>query len=361
MAERILAICDGDRKYIAAMTKRIGKQKTAGFDVYAFTGLERLLEFSREKSPDLVLLRENLCNDKILRQFQEKLILLTEERTSESADNSENREEGHRILRIYKYQAVSEVMRKVLDEYSSSKKVEKTIASQTGSVKMQRMEMKKPETLMLGIYSPVGRCGKTAFALTLANRLQMKRPTMFLSFELFSGLRKIFPQIRAAAGSLADGVYYLRNGNVKVAEKLLALEQKIGELSFLPPFTDPQDLLYVTDEEWKCVLESLRYETGFEAIVADLGPVPAFCPAILLNFSKIFLPLPDGETERCKVSEFKDYLSDSLLAGELQERIEEVHLPAFCGKALIEKNGMTFMTDSAMDNFVEKLIRQEEL
>ncbi len=364
MAGRILAICDADREYITALTKRIGKQKSAGLDIHGFTDRKALLGYAKEQLPDLILMNETLIDEEIQRKFQGRMLVLTEHRPQDERETASKQEIREQPMGIYKYQASSEVMKQVLEALSSPNScigVGKKNSVQTeNGIQMVCVghEIHKPRTEMIGVYSPVGRCGKTSFALALALSLQKTRPTLFLSFEIFSGWQYLYPQAKNAAGSLADGIYYLRNGNLRVAEKLLAKEQKMEELSFLPPFSDPQDLLHVTDEEWKVVLDSIRCETGFEAVVADLGVIPAFCPAVLLNFSKIFMPVAAGQTEQSKLRDFEAYLRKNLLDTEMKERTREIHLPVDSEEREFQANPLLY---GKMEDFADDLICQEHL
>lgn len=324
MGRQILGICDKDQKYVAALTERISRKKTADFDLRAFTDPEALMEFSKRERMDLVLIGEDLASEELLQLFSGRILLLTGKRqTEKTSDDPKERCCG----RIYKYQASSEIVRKMLETLSEKKEKDDRddVISRTGIYDDSRggtaAFLQKPETVMLGVFSPCAPCAGTAFAMALALQMQKKKPTLFLSFECFSGWKAYLPALKHAAGSLADGIYYLRNGNLKVAHKLLASEQKIGELSFLPPFPDPQDLFTVTDEEWRTVLRSLRNETGFEAIVTDLGMVPAFCPAVLLNFSAVCIPEAENDAERAKTKEFQNFLKKNMLDVELRDRI----------------------------------------
>lgn len=331
MRKQKVAICDEDQGYVEAFARRAGRQETAGLEVRAFTSTDALLKFLENGKADLILMEKDLVTKEIAEICSGRIVLLTEQRKQADNTKKQKEENAAALKTIYKYQPCSELLRQILDilagQQNSFQKRRSgpELSDQEGDTEHTGI-LQKPSTKCLGIYSPAGRCGKTSLALAMALHLQKKGPTLFISFEFFSGWQGFLPMIRPSGGSLADGIYYLRNGNLKVAEKLLAVEQKIGELAVLPPFPDPQDLLHVTDEEWALVLNSLRYETGYEYIVADLGIVPDLCPAILLNFSEIFVPLPEGETEQAKWDDFQEYLQKNLLDQELEERMKVVRV-----------------------------------
>ena len=45
---------------------------------------------------------------------------------------------------------------------------------------------------VIGVYSPIGRSGKTTFAITLGQVLAKEKETLYINMEEFSALSKIF-------------------------------------------------------------------------------------------------------------------------------------------------------------------------
>lgn len=327
MKGRILVICDSDQKFITAFAKRAGRQKASGFSVRAFTGRESLLEYAETENADLYLINETILNDELSDICKGKLLILKEQRTpKEDPDSVSEKCCGS----VYKYQSVSELMRRVLEffstvgkngSYNNDRKPGENADHIREAQASENCFSYKPDTEMIGVFSPIAGCGKSSFALSLARHLQTEKPTLFMSFECLSGWRQILHMEGRQGGGLADAVYYLRNGHPKVADRILSSVQKIGELSFLPPFDDPADLIHVTEEEWKVILESIRDQTGFEAVVADLGMIPAVYPAVLLNFPKIFMAVGDGVSEMAKLDDFERYLQKNGMDQEIKERV----------------------------------------
>ncbi|MDQ9824849.1 hypothetical protein RFZ44_16190, partial [Acinetobacter sp. 163] len=55
----------------------------------------------------------------------------------------------------------------------------------------QQFAVLKKTTEILGVYSPVGRCLKTSFALALGQILARERAVLYLNLEEYSGFEEL--------------------------------------------------------------------------------------------------------------------------------------------------------------------------
>ena len=60
----------------------------------------------------------------------------------------------------------------------------------------------------LGVYSPVGRCLKTSFALTMGKLLAQEERVLYLNLEEFSGLSVLMKE--EYKSDLSDLLYFLQ-------------------------------------------------------------------------------------------------------------------------------------------------------
>ena len=82
---------------------------------------------------------------------------------------------------VYKYQASSDVVREVMACYGAEKAVAPAVFSGTEE---------RPRRFMR-VYSPLGRCLKTSFALTLGQILAKERAVLYLNLEEYSGFEEM--------------------------------------------------------------------------------------------------------------------------------------------------------------------------
>ena len=109
---------------------------------------------------------------------------------------------------------------------------------------------------IIGVYSPLGRCLKTSFALALGQILAKDKAVLYLNLEEYSGfeelLGKKFPT------NLSDLFYYVRQGNENLIHRMNGMIQTVNNLDFIPPVRMPSDIrtLYLL---CGCLQISVRY------------------------------------------------------------------------------------------------------
>ena len=124
---------------------------------------------------------------------------------------------------------------------------------------------------LIGIYSPVARCGKTAFALAASQLLSEKNPTLFISFESCSGLSYFLSN--NTAYTIGDLFYLLRHKKENPFAFLASLIQKNGPLHYLPPVCIPQDIWNLTSADCEALFSLFAMEENpYQTLVLDFGP-----------------------------------------------------------------------------------------
>ena len=130
---------------------------------------------------------------------------------------------------VYKYQSSSDVIREVMACYGEER----------GIMPVQFPVLKKT-TEILGVYSPLGRCLQTSFALTLGQVLAKERAVLYLNLEEYSGFEELFQ--KGFPYNLSDLLYYVRQENRNLVLKMNGMIQTIQNLDFIPPVRAPADI-----------------------------------------------------------------------------------------------------------------------
>ncbi len=299
--KRILAVMDSEEGYARRFMERINAMKQMPFAVHAFTMLSDLKQSLEADERMIVLISERDATEEVKRWKTLKLFYLTEEREDASHEG-----------RIYKYQSAPEVIRAVLEGCAE------------GQIPVMRERGRRCGSTVVGIFSPVGRVGKTSLALTLGLLLASVKPVIYVTLEFCSGLSTLLHTTYTR--SLADGIYFLRSGDVRRKEKLMAITERIGELEYLPPFSSPEELLSVTGEEWTQLLNGILESGQQEVMLLDLGQVP-YCHPELLSFCDLVLePVREDPISAAKCAEFRAFLEKRSLT-DAAEAMHEIHLP----------------------------------
>ena len=156
MDTKILAICDVEKQYAFKLMEAFCEKKNLGFQVHAFSGIEELQEFAARTRIEILLIPGKIMSEKISLLNIEKVILLSDGEVYEEYSDYES---------IYKYQSAEYIIKEILcycAEYARP---------------MAGMYCGKKEFEVYGVYSPIGRCGKSALAESLAETFGKKKKT----------------------------------------------------------------------------------------------------------------------------------------------------------------------------------------
>ena len=169
--KNIFAVCDLEVEYAYNFMEYLNQRKNLPFEVQAFTSPRILCEYAKTQPIEILLISDKAMCEEVSRLQVGKLIILTE---------GVHRPELDQYPSVYKYQASDSVVREVMDCYGAEK-----AAHESGPV------WKRPASV-IGVYSPVGRCQKTSFALTLGQVLARDRAVLYLNLESYSALSSLW-------------------------------------------------------------------------------------------------------------------------------------------------------------------------
>ena len=279
MRKQVVALMDSEESYTVRFMDYVNRKKSAPFEVRAFTRKEQLKQFLEDHYVELLLISERDAGEETENLPAGMTVLLTTDASGSHAGRPA----------VNKYQSVSEVMREIVQIYSNKER------SSPGIVI-------KPRTNVIGVFSPVGRCGKTSFALALCMLLGRKKASLYVNMESCPGLPGELPS--AGGHDLSELIYYIRQDDPNLKGKLLAAIAESPQISLIPPCTQAEELFSVTGPEWKKLLQVIRTETPYEAVVLDLGELPHLIPELLSECDEIYVPISAGVISKAKTEFF---------------------------------------------------------
>ena len=284
MKGRQMAVCGREKGYAKKFAEFANSRKDSLFAVHGFTDWDELTAYTKEHPVDILLLSEEyriqISEDKGLG----RVILLTEEEYRE--------DDGYPA--IYKFQPCTQILRQVLDIYAEQ-------APQALGMALRKEGMKR-----LGIYSPVGRTGKTGFALALGKEVAKRRRTLYLNMEEYSGFAALYPY--EDGWTLSELMYFLKQGKKAFACKLEGVIQQIGDLDYIPPLRSPVELRHISREDWEALLDALERESRYEVAVLDLSGAVNGLFELLERCDFIYTHTEEDETARAKLAQYEDTL-----------------------------------------------------
>lgn len=167
---KVMAVYDEDPLYAGRLAEYVNQKETFPFQAMAFSDLEKLKEYGQTHDIEILLAGENVREKAKEVKAGLKMILCD----GEFVSKGEAKEEAS----VYKYQSGDCILQEVMACYCIA-------PPQPGLALMGK------SGLVMGVYSPVGRCGKTSFALALAHMLGKSQAVLFISLEEYSGFSKL--------------------------------------------------------------------------------------------------------------------------------------------------------------------------
>lgn len=335
MKRNIFAVCDLEVDYAYNFMDYLNQKKNIPFEIQAFTTAESLIAYGQKTHIELLLISGKAMCREIRELNIGKIIILSE---------GVHRPELDQYPSVYKYQSSSEVIREVMACYGEEKAI----------VPVQFPVLKKT-TEILGIYSPLGRCLKTSFALTLGQVLAKERAVLYLNLEEYSGFEELLG--KGFSHNLSDLLYYVRQENQNLIHKMNGMVQTVNNLDYIPPVQTPADIRGTAWEDWERLLQEITVNSNYEVIVLDMGNGIDETFQMLDKCSRIYMPVLADVMSACKVAQFENLMRiwdfPQVLA-----KVVKVKPPFHIESGPVE-NYVEQLLWSELGDYVRELLRKE--
>ena len=295
MKQFYILIYETEEDYLRSVMEYLNSDTSFPFLIVGFSDRKKALEYLEKNEVSLIL----SCDEKVFLE-QQKVVLLSRE-----AVPLELKER-----RIYKYQSASN-MKKAL--YYTLK----------GAV---YVETEKSSHNIL-VYSPLGRCGKTAFALSLAG-MEGEKPNLYLSFEEVSSLEE--------EGHMEEIILAIKEKMETVVSKVQALSVRHGNSEILSASRSFLDSKVLNYDDFKWFLEQLSTSGFFDRIIVDMGNGCLSDFRILTLFGRWYLPVLGDEISVRKLERFEELLNHMEELNPEQRRRVKVPKEGYFSNRLIE-------------------------
>ena len=335
MKKNIFAVCDLEVDYALNFMDYLNQKKNIPFEIQAFTTVESLIAYGKNIHIELLLISQKaMC-----RQVQEleigKIVILSEGVHPPELD---------RYPSVYKYQASSDVVREVMACYGAEK-----------AVTPVAFPVLKKTTVIYGIYSPVGRCLKTSFALTLGQILAKEKAVLYLNLEEYAGFEELMG--KGFSQNLSDLLYFVRQENGNLIYKMNGMIQTVNNLDYIPPVRTPEDIRGTEWEDWENLIKEIVSHSSYEVVILDIGGAIDGIFQMLDMYKRIYMPVLTDPVSVSKISQFENLVRiwdyPQILA-----RTTKMHLPFHGGNAAPE-NYIEGLLWSELGDYVREILRKE--
>ena len=330
--KKIMAVYDEDPFYAERLSDYVNRKEKGIFKAQAFTSKERLEEFARGNDVDVLLTGMPMDTEAISALQAAQKIYLTEERNADGGQ--EDRE-------IYKYQSGDDIIREVMAAYC-----------ELPGVKGVFPGLAAKDKRIIGVYSPVGRCGKTSLSLSIGQVLAKEEKVLFITLDTFSGFSQLLDE--QWKRDMSDLLYYYKQGRFH-ALRLNSIIYYLGDMAWLPPLRYPDDYSQVTTEEMAGFLVQILNESSYETIVLDIGNYDRQVLPILDVCQVVYMPVKEDMISQAKLKEFEKYV-DRFGNKGLKEKFHKIHVPLMTGTKRMEHFPQELLWGD-MGDFVRGLLK----
>lgn len=299
--KQTMAVYDLDPCYADRFADFVNQKEKVPFAVMAFTSLEALREYGKTHRIAILLVGSSIAEEELETIPADRVIRLADGKGSAPKTSG---------TQVYKYQSTHSIIREVIGYYCEDS--EAVVTPDWGN-----------RARIIGVYSPIGGCGKTSFAWTLGQQLGKEGKTLFLSLEEYSGFSQMVQG--EGSGDFADVMFSFRQGAYN-GVRFGSMIQNRGSLDYIPPVRYPEDLCQMNGEETAVLLQKIAEESHYEAMVVDVGNRGRSALPILEACSAIYMPVKEDPVSVARLEEFDTYLEVSGHS-ELKERIKRLRLP----------------------------------
>ncbi len=300
MDKNVLAVFDTNEEYVTKLMNYLMECRSVPLEIQGFTDKSCLRDYVRENEPDILLIPEEQIDEELEAVNTGETMILSE-------DDTVHDDKGRRT--IFRYQSSENIMREVMSYYADRPETEFVTSNSTS-------------TKMIGIYSPVGRCFRTSFALALGQVLAERNKVLYVNLEGYSGFNQLLQQ--NFMSDISDLLFYVGQKKRNFPCKLASMVQKLGNMDFIPPVISPLDIRSVDRENWFIFFNEIL-KCDYDHVIVDFGDTVDGFLELLQGCSRIYTPVREGTVSDAKVEQYEAMLrileKDSILEKTLKLRI----------------------------------------
>ena len=285
MSSRSLVICDKEEGYATALATYLTQQKEIAFQVQVCNDPAQLVEMQRLQKIDILLISEIYSRDKKKEITAGKILILTERcgRTSQQSKKV-----------LYKYQSGDTLLAQIISYCNAEGK---------GHLLAQRKRISTRK--IIGIFSPVHRCGKTSYALRIGKEMAISDRVLYLGMEHYGGKGGYFPE---GVQTISDALYYARQEGENLGMMLPGMVDHMDGLDYLSPAKVSEDIRETIAEDWKVFIEKILGSSPYNIILLDIGEGIRGVYEILRMCTEIHVLTLNDKVSAGKIFQFEEEL-----------------------------------------------------
>ena len=284
MKQYKVALLDWEEEYVLRFMEYVNSKKDIPFMILAFTCGDKLKAYLQQGKVDLILegkhkapsLDQSFCS-----------IPLTEESIGGNT--------------IYKYQPIQGLIKDVM-----------------GRLNHQGITFEKENNVKAyGVYSPIGRSGKTRLALGICRYIGNG---LYLGMEEYSGFSY-------EKYGMDDLMFYIKERNkASLLGKIKGMTQRAEGVEIIESPLYYLDMRTLKYQDMKWLLVMLKTSGLYSVIVADIGGGSVGDFNLLNGFDTIYVPILEGQVAQQKKNHMEHFFQ-KMEQKEILEKIQYLQVP----------------------------------
>lgn len=319
-----VAICDTEPTFAIALMNYINRNAGIPILAMAFTGVGQLQEYLVQHETDMIVIDETLFAQETvggssIRQWSEKLTfvsMLILVKTGEQLTLTED------ITGISKYSPASVLVKKMLEILGRERAF-------IGNGQ---------EGLAVGIYSPIGRSGKSRLAHALCRFWAGQTEGQHES-DMFTPGRSLYlgmEEYGSKGVAMETVLYYLKQRSENLSMQIKALAQGQTGVDMIPSAGSYQELRELDAGDMEFLIRTICREGYYGHVIADIGTGSLADLRSLLAFDVIYLPCLQDREALLRLERFCDCMRRMDMWEELAQKCYPVDVEA----VLSRENGI---------------------
>ena len=172
---------------------------------------------------------------------------------------------------------------------------------------------------IIAVYSPLGRSGKTSFALAYAR----EHSFFYIGMEEYGIATNDF----CSSGGL---LYHIKNRRQDIVPYLTGMLEDWEGIRVLGAPSLFTDIRQLSGDDFAWFLNELRGTKEMASVIMDFGSSCLVHLEILDLFDRVYMPILSGVTEERKLKQFKSLLYE--MNGKMENQLSEIIVPVMSWK-----------------------------
>ena len=294
----MIAICHEEKEFAERLADYLNEHALLPLSAIAFSEKGKFTRFAN-KHPHMKKVLPEEWGTRMTKEEKKGVMFFCEEKEKE--------EEGMYVYRFRSADGLAERIRELAGLKMSDRRTE-------------------GKTRYIGIYSPVGRCLKTTFSLTLGQMLAKKHRVLYLNFENYSGFDRMLGLEKPS--DMSDLLLYFLNRREDLRRKMQEMTVILNGLEMIPPALSYLDLESISGEDWERFFDLITDIGCYDYVLLDMSDYIKGVYEILLRCAYIYTFAPEDGLALAKVSQYEQILT-SLNYGEVLQKTRKVTPPVF--------------------------------